>query len=563
MPYLIENPEEPNVKIHQLQVGINSIGREGDNSIQVMDKSVSRYHAQIMLTPEKVMLRDLESLNQTFINGIPIKQQQLQHGDWICCGNLVFKYTLSLESEDRLPHGETPQLTIFSRLLPEQTQIDLEDLISQDNYETQGSVLKLRHQDDVGRSVDKLKILLAVSKQLSSLEEPEKLLGRLLDLLLEIMSVDRAVVLMVNPTTGKLEQKAVKYREHIPTEEQFYSSTITRFVRENGVAILSSDAFSDQRFSDAASVMSQEIRASMCVPLKPQASVIGVLYADNLSRTNVYSQEDLEFLTGLVNQAAIAIENARLNQQIQAEVRLRSKLENFFPETVTRKLKEEGKLETVDAEATILFADISGFTQMSSRREPRTLIETLNEYFTMMVEEIVFPYGGTLDKYMGDGLLAMWGAPYNHADDAQKAVQAAIAMQQGVRRLNARWQKQGKEPIQIHIGLNTGKVAAGNIGSQKLIQYTAIGDTVNVASRVCSVAQADEILISQSTFSQLISCPVPLLKMPPVRVKGKEEPLELYRLLWNRQLTTDKSILKPQPRPPKPGKFTLKMSQNI
>jgi adenylate cyclase len=307
----------------------------------------------------------------------------------------------------------------------------------------------------------------------------------------------------------------------------------------------------------------QEIHASMCVPLKPRDEVIGVLYADNLSRANVYSQEDLEFLTGLGNQAAIAIENAHLYEKIQSEAVMRTKLERFFPQAVSKKLKEEGNLEIVDTEVTALFADISRFTQLSSTMEPRQVIEMLNDYFRVMVEEIVFPYEGTLEKYIGDALLAVWGAPYRGDDDAYRAVQSAIAMQQAVCRLNEQWAHKRDLQIQIHIGLNTGKVAAGNIGSQKLIQYATIGDTINVASRICSCAKAGEILISQATLDQLgESYPIEpstldspeamsrwqvkignaeltsdrwlsVERMPPVYVKGKDQSLQLYRLLWN------------------------------
>jgi adenylate cyclase len=218
---------------------------------------------------------------------------------------------------------------------------------------------------------------------------------------------------------------------------------------------------------------------------------------------------------------------------MQAEAVMRAKLERFFPQAVSKKLKEEGNLEIVDTEVTALFADISRFTEMSSTMEPRQVIEMLNEYFQVMVEDIVFHYEGTLEKYIGDALLAVWGAPYRQPDDALRAVQAAIAMQQAVVHLNEQWQRRRGLQIQIHIGLNTGKVAAGNIGSQKLIQYATIGDTTNVTSRICSAAQAGEILISQTTFDQLPEVTIPMEKMPPVQVKGKEHPLQLYRVLWN------------------------------
>lgn len=538
MPYFIQNPDYPNQEIHQLKLGLNTIGRELDNSIILLHKSLSRHHAQIAVTENSVIVTDLGSLNKTFVNERIIDQCELKDGDLVRCGSVLFKYVYTLDekalqSPTQSPPPDVSSLSILKRFSPEQTRIQMEDLLEQDTKTQTGTVLKLRQQDVRQRGVDKLKILLEVSKQLSSPQEPEQLLEKILDLLFEIMNVDRAVILLVNETTGQLEHKAVKFRSEMPTEERFYSTTITNFVHQNGDAILIADARVDQRFNESASVLYQAIHASMCVPLKPREKVIGVLYTDNLSMANVYGEEDLEFLTALANQAAIAIENAALSKKMQTEAIMRAKLERFFPQAVSKKLKEEGNLEIVDTEVTALFADISHFTEMSSTMEPRQVIEMLNEYFQVMVEDIVFHYEGTLEKYIGDALLAVWGAPYRQPNDAQQAVQAAIAMQQAVVHLNEQWQRRRGLQIQIHIGLNTGKVAAGNIGSKKLIQYATIGDTTNVTSRICSAAQAGEILISQTTFDQLHQVTIPMEKMPPVQVKGKEHPLQLYRVLWN------------------------------
>ena len=537
MPYLIQNPDYPNQKIHELKVGLNTIGREVDNTIILLHKSLSRHHAQVIINQKGVILKDLNSMNKSFVNEREIDQCQLKNGDLVRCGSVVFKFVQTLE-KSRIPaeplQDENANLSIITRFSPEQTRVEIHDLLQQDNTRYQRSVLKLRQEDASGRAVDKLKILLEVSKQLSSPEQNDKLLEKILYLLFEIMNVDRAVILLVNEETEQLEQKAVKFRPGISTDEQFYSSTITNFVHQNGDSVLISDARQDRRFSESLSVMTQAIQASMCVPLKPRETVIGVLYTDNLSMADIYSQEDLEFLTALANQAAIAIENTELNKKMQEEAVVRANLERFFPQAVTKKLKEDASLEIVDTEVTALFSDISGFTAMSSTMEPRQIIEMLNEYFEVMVEDIVFKYEGTLEKYIGDALLAVWGAPYRQPDDARRAVQAAIAMQRTVIRLNEQWRHRRGMEIQIHIGLNTGKVAAGNIGSQKLIQYATIGDTTNVTSRICSAAKEGEILISQSTLNQLNDPSVPVEKIPPVWVKGKDYPLELYRVLWNR-----------------------------
>ena len=535
MPYLIQDPENPNQKVHELKFGLNTIGREIDNTIILLHKSLSRHHAQLIITDEGVMMKDLGSLNKTFVNEKEIEQCKLRNGDLVRCGSVQFKFVQAIENSPAPEplKDETANLSILRRFSPEQTRVEMQELLQQESSKYQRSVLKLRQEDATQRAVDKLKILLEVSKQLSSPEEPEKLQQKILDLLFEIMNVDRAVILLVNDETEKLEQKAVKFRAGVPTDEQFYSTTITNFVHQNGDSVLISDARQDQRFSESLSVLNQAIQASMCVPLKPRETVIGVLYTDNLSMADIYSQEDLEFLTALANQAAIALENTKLNTKMQAEAIVRTKLERFFPQAVSKKLKEEGNLEIVDTEVTALFADISGFTAMSSTMEPRQIIEMLNEYFEVMVEDIVFQYEGTLEKYIGDALLAVWGAPYRQPDDAHRAVQAAIAMQQAVLRLHEQWRQRHGIEIQIHIGLNTGKVAAGNIGSQNLIQYATIGDTTNVTSRICSAAQEGEILIAQTTLDQLNDPNLGIEKMPPVWVKGKDHPLQLYRVLWN------------------------------
>ncbi len=532
MPYLIYAPGTSEEKTHQLQFGANTIGREMDNSIVVMDGSLSRQHAEITLAEDGVTLTDLQSLNGTFVNEIKVNQSQLKDGDLIHFGKLSFQFVevIAGSRQKLINDSADSRISIIKQVSPEQTRITIPN--SLDPKQTDISLIKLPQQDAQQRAIAKLEILLEVSKVLASPEETERLLEKILDLLLEIMHVDRAVILLVNPSTGELEQKAFKLRSGIPLIEQLYSKKITNFVRNKGTAILSDDACIDQRLSNSESVILQGIHGAMCAPLKPRESVIGVLYVDNLSLSHVYSGEDLEFLTCLTNQAAIAIDNSQLYQQIQAEALMRNKLERFFPKAVSRKLREEGNLAIVDREVTALFCDISQFTEMSSQMEPRQVIEMLNEYFQVMVEEIVFAYEGTLEKYIGDALFAIWGAPYQQANDPERAIQAAIAMQWAVRRLNQKWLKQGRRTISIHIGLNTGKVAAGNIGSEKLIQYAAIGDTTNVTSRICGVAKGGEILMSQGTFAKLSDRTLPLEKMLPVKVKGKEEPLQLYRLLW-------------------------------
>jgi adenylate cyclase len=312
-----------------------------------------------------------------------------------------------------------------------------------------------------------------------------------------------------------------------------WSSRIVDIVRERSVAARFADAQADPRLGEARSVMAQSICASMCAPLRPRDEVVGVLYVDNQSATNPFAEADLDFLGAFANQAAIALDNSRLYQRIEAEAVLRNNLLRFFPPTAIGKLisPEAGPLETIDTEVTALFADLSSFTALSSTMAPREVVRLLNEYFPAMAE-VVFRHEGTLEKYIGDALLAVWGAPFRHDDDVLRAVTAAVEMQRALRRPDRPWAARGLE-LSMHVGLNTGPVAAGNIGSERYIQYATIGDATNLASRICGAAGADEILISEATRARLGACPFRVVAVPPVTVKGKAEPLLLHRVEWN------------------------------
>ncbi|MFZ0964861.1 MAG: adenylate/guanylate cyclase domain-containing protein, partial [Terriglobia bacterium] len=177
-----------------------------------------------------------------------------------------------------------------------------------------------------------------------------------------------------------------------------------------------------------------------------------------------------------------------------------------------------------------LFSDIRGFTRMSEHMEPHAVVELLNEYFAEMTD-IVFDTGGTLDKYLGDGIMALYGAPIPKPDDARRATKTAMEMQRALAALNRDWEKRGQQPLRMGVGVNTGPVTAGYLGSARRLDYTVIGDAVNLASRLCSNAAGGQILVSEST-QRLLSGRIPTQRLEPIRVKGKETPVELYEVLW-------------------------------
>jgi adenylate cyclase len=167
---------------------------------------------------------------------------------------------------------------------------------------------------------------------------------------------------------------------------------------------------------------------------------------------------------------------------------------------------------------------------MSETMNPDEIASLLTEYFTEMVD-ILFEHGGTLDKFMGDAIMALWGAPIAHEDDADRAMACALDQLQALGKMNAKWKERGRPELGIGIGINFGEVFAGNIGSNRRLEYTVIGDAVNVASRLCSSAGPNEILISES-FYQSLKKPPKVDALEPIQVKGKSKKIPVYRVKW-------------------------------
>jgi adenylate cyclase len=234
--FLIAQPNTAQEKSHQLKSGNNRIGRSPDNDIVVLHGSLSRYHAQLKITGDQFILSDLGSLNGTFVNGVKVNQgedKKLKNGDQLTCGNVVFQFVAKpdqLSQPPQAPQISPPEhFSIIKQIAPEQSRIVMGDILDQGKKGY--SVLKLRGQSSEERTVDKLKILLEVTKQLICPRNSEKLLDKILDLLMEIMNIDRAVLLMRDHHTGKLERKALKVGEDIECEINFF---IKRVSKPNG-----------------------------------------------------------------------------------------------------------------------------------------------------------------------------------------------------------------------------------------------------------------------------------------------------------------------------------------
>ncbi len=250
--------------------------------------------------------------------------------------------------------------------------------------------------------------------------------------------------------------------------------------------------------------------------------------ARQIGRGNLEQQLDVR------RQDEIGILTSAFND-MAASLREKEFIKNTFERYMSKPLsdlilehKDAIELGGEEKVVSVLFADIRRFTPLAEKLPPARILELLNAYFTTMIDVIAI-HGGMVDKLMGDSVMALFGAPVTLGDDPLRAVRCALDMQRAIVDFNIGQRQKGMPPLEMGIGINTGPVVAGNIGSASRMEYTVIGDTVNVAARLQGLAGPGEILISEQT-RQMVEQAVETEALPPIRLKGKEKPVTLYRV---------------------------------
>jgi adenylate cyclase len=250
-----------------------------------------------------------------------------------------------------------------------------------------------------------------------------------------------------------------------------------------------------------------------------------------------FSADDLELLATLASQGAVSLENAKLIEQMKKEENIRTNLARYLsPQVVDRIIKHdvEVNLGGERKEVTVLFSDIRNFTTITEKLPPDQLVRILNEYFTKMAG-LIFDNQGSVDKYIGDAIVAVYGSLIETTDHAEFAVKTAAAMMTAIAELNKRWQEiYNGFTMDIGIGINTGKAFLGNIGSPERMEFTVIGDMVNIAARLSCLAKPGQILLSKGTFSRLDQTTLQYLELPSCVLKGKSESIEVFECYHQR-----------------------------
>jgi adenylate cyclase len=507
------------------------VGRGVASDIAIYDPTISRRHAELIVGSDGVEVKDLGSSNGTCINGSRVSGGHLRPNDSVTFGKVTFRLRplAPSEGEPAPPAFEVPPAGgMIVRELEVSGGLPA-GLTSRDGPPSRGK-LRVAAASADERQAKKLSLLLGAAQKLASELDLDRLLRVIVDVTFEVMEVDRVSILLKDEAAGDLVPTISKSRLADTQLQQVPRSIADKVVQER-VAVVSHNAPTDARFKGRSIVM-QSVRSAMCSPLMASPDeVLGILYVDNLTAPNSFSDEDLQFLVAFSGLAAIGIKNSRFADQLRRQSMVRSNFERYFAPNVAAEIAQQEGAIRLGGERrpiTVLFSDIRGFTAMAEAMPPDAIATMLSEYFTEMVD-VIFEHGGTLDKFIGDAIMALWGAPIPHEDDPDRALRAAVAMQRSIAALNRRWAAAGRPEIGVGIGINHGEVFAGNIGSHRRLEYTVIGDAVNVANRLCAEAGPGEILVTEPLLG-VVRDNVEVEFLPELALKGKAQLVQVYRV---------------------------------
>ncbi|HJL16654.1 MAG TPA: adenylate/guanylate cyclase domain-containing protein [Sandaracinaceae bacterium LLY-WYZ-13_1] len=579
----------------------NTLGRHPNNTVQVLDRIVSKEHCHVdRIEGGRFILRDLGSLNGTYVNGERVGERILNPGDEIMLGStrIIFDADQApaqpaggpaaapppVAPQGNVPFGQPPaepdgasggappppavggpppaadspgaygpggpeglgpvtlpqgsgqapdprmsRVTIAPGMVESHIRTKLAPLIDQSFLPER----LIQDQDALRRDYEKLRVSYELARAIGVELDIDKALVKILDAAFQLLQADRGVILLYDDE-HELVPRCVRTREgnQDPNEEVVISSTIVDQVLRDKAAVLSSDATVDSRFQGAHSIIMQGIRSSMAVPLLHSSEVFGIMMLDSQIATNAFTEKDLQLFQNVANQAAVSIQNSLYAAKLEQEAVTRERFQRLLSPAIAQQVIE-GKVEVKKGgearETTVLFSDIRGFTAMSESQPAQEVVDMLNEYFERMVE-VIFTHEGTLDKFVGDEIMALFGAPVSHEDDAYRAVKTAIEMKDVLAQFNRERVEAGQQEIRIGIGINTGECVAGYLGSSKALEYTVIGDTVNTGARLCSIAKAGEIIISESTY-EAVKEYFEVVELPPTQVKGKSQALKIFNVV--------------------------------
>jgi adenylate cyclase len=530
------------LQIHYVDLGVPriadlrsdlSIGRTEGNDLVLNHPSVSRKHARIETREGRFWLIDLKSTNGVKVNGNLISESAITAGDKILVGSVQLDVK-AMPSVDFSGESmfDNPSGTVIRRISDFNSEFGL------DLGEIQEAAARL--PSDSGSRLEPsvtrekiFQVLVQVARALLESDDLQSLLNTVMEMIFKYLPVERGLILLFDED-GNPVPKLTKFIEGADAQDIPISRTILKMVAEQQVALMTSNALEDARLLGGKSIAIHGIRSAMCVPLWNRNRVIGAVQVDSPIHIGRFTEEDLDLITALANFAAVAVERAQLSEKIEQERKIRSKMERYHSPAVIDEIvkgvvaaADETDIRTADV--SILFADISGFTTVSETKKPEEVAEFLSNFFSAAVDAI-FAYGGTLDKFIGDAVMAFFGAPIVQDDHADRAIMAGLMMMERIEKWNVERTREGLPLVRIRVGINSGPAVVGNVGTEKRVDYTVLGSSVNIASRLESgVAKPGQLVVSQNTLDRVMGS-FNTESLGEFALKGMEQKMPVYSI---------------------------------
>jgi adenylate cyclase len=599
----------------------NSLGRHPSNTVQLLDKIVSKEHCIIEQRGNTFVLRDLGSLNGTYVNRERVHgESELKHGDEIALGQTKARFEEtppshyppppsttaapsgwqqaqvwppSSQANQPVPSGQYPAYvrqppppsmpqnyrpgqgpqgfpahpgpvpppppkrpapaamrtpsrgfsTAYLPAVPTTTHIETEDEARQIGAEIAATERDFRPFDEIGANpqqlradYERLRLSYELTRDIADEKDTQQLLEKILKSIFRFIPAQRGVIFLQDES-GEM-QPVASHRNDGGKGAISVSTTILRKVVQDRSAVLTHDAAMDFAASKGKSMILNQIQSAIVAPMLHNEELFGVLWLDSKSLAQ-FQPKDLELVSAVANQAAMFIEINMLGQQVQDELLNRERLSRLLsPNVAERVIKGQVDVQPggTRTECTVYNSDIRGFTTMSEHTPPEEIVEMLNQYFEAMVDTI-FHYEGTLDKFMGDGIMAVWGAPMAHPDDPERAVECALEQSEVLGEFNRERILADKPPLGVGVGIHTGPVVAGYIGSSKALSYTVIGDVANTSARICAKARAGQIVVSAETRDRL-GPRFEFEDLAPMRIRGKDKPIRVFNVVRSRPISS-------------------------